>query len=317
VSAKKIKKQENYGDKILGKLKVALEMSSDIKFKDDRNSLYFLEVVDQLKIFLENNSAHSKKIQALTVLPKTMSYTHIEEIFGVSNYMARKSRALANTFGILYEPGAKLGKKLPLETVSTVISFYLRDDVSRPLPGRKDVVSVRENGQRVVKRKRLVLGTLGSLFSLYDAENPSHRVSLSKFCELRPKECVLAGQSGTHVICVCTYHENPNLMFEHGLLKTTTLNAVKDCRALMLCSVPQRKCFMRQCEDCPQMKLQETLEVHFDSEMVDSVTYSQWETTDRGNMVTLTDSTENFISNFISQVNIYFLLSFSVLNNLI
>jgi hypothetical protein len=183
-----------------------------------------------------------------------------------------------------------------------VLLFYLRDDVSRPLPGRKDVISVKENGERVSKRKRLVLGTLGSLFHIYLEENPEHQLSLSKFCELRPKECVLAGQTGTHVICVCTYHENPNLMFEHARLKSENLKGVRDCRELLLCPNPQRQCFLRQCESCPQTLLRENLEVHFDSEMVDSVMYNQWESTDRGNMVTLTKSTEEFITKFISQV---------------
>ena len=38
------------------------------------------------------------------------------------------------------------------------------------------------------------------------------KIGLSKFAELRPKECVLAGASGTHNVCVCTIHQNVKLM---------------------------------------------------------------------------------------------------------
>jgi hypothetical protein len=44
------------------------------------------------------------------------------------------------------------------------------------------------------------------------------------------------------------------------------------------------------------------LEVHLDSEVVDTVTYNQWESTDRGNLVTLSKSSEDFIDDFVDQI---------------
>ena len=35
------------------------------------------------------------------------------------------------------------------------------------------------------------------------SEHPDVKVGFSKFAELRPKECVLAGATGTHSVCVC------------------------------------------------------------------------------------------------------------------
>jgi len=34
---------------------------------------------------------------------------------------------------------------------------------------------------------------------------------LSKFCQLRPKECFIVGARGTHSVCVCTLHQNVKL----------------------------------------------------------------------------------------------------------
>ena len=37
---------------------------------------------------------------------------------------------------------------------------------------------------------------------------PSPKIGVSKFAELRPPHCVLAGESSTHSVCVCTVHQN-------------------------------------------------------------------------------------------------------------
>ena len=38
------------------------------------------------------------------------------------------------------------------------------------------------------------------------------KIGFSKFAELRPRYCVLAGASGTHSVCICTIHQNVKLM---------------------------------------------------------------------------------------------------------
>jgi len=45
--------------------------------------------------------------------------------------------------------------------------------------------------------------------------------------------------------------------------------------------------------------MHEKLEVSFDEAMIDSVTYNQWENTDRRTIMTLSTSDENFIEEFI------------------
>ena len=42
------------------------------------------------------------------------------------------------------------------------------------------------------------------------------KIGFSKFPELRPQHCVLAGASGTHAVCVCTIHQNVKLMMIGG-----------------------------------------------------------------------------------------------------
>ena len=45
---------------------------------------------------------------------------------------------------------------------------------------------------------------------------PQKLFFFSKFAEIRPKECILAGESGTHAVCMCVYstsEHNPAVYF--------------------------------------------------------------------------------------------------------
>lgn len=44
------------------------------------------------------------------------------------------------------------------------------------------------------------------------------------FSELRPRNCILAGASGTHTVCLSTFHQNTNLMFIGLKFATLTID---------------------------------------------------------------------------------------------
>ena len=77
------------------------------------------------------------------------------------------------------------------------------------MPGKKDYVSVSRN---ILKQKRLILSNLNELYAKFKSKYVSTSIGFSKFCELSPKWCVLAGLSGTDLVCVCTYHQNMKLL---------------------------------------------------------------------------------------------------------
>lgn len=82
------------------------------------------------------------------------------------------------------------------------------------MPGVKDVVSVKNDNGRSLIQKRLLLLNLKGLHTTFTETHPEFPVSFSKFAQLRPKHCILAGASGTHSVCVCTIHENCKLLLD-------------------------------------------------------------------------------------------------------
>ncbi|MGR0260894.1 hypothetical protein ACUWCL_29190, partial [Klebsiella pneumoniae] len=65
--------------------------------------------------------------------------------------------------------------------------------------GKKDCVSVKVDGKKITKQKRLVLCNLNELYVAFKAANLDCKIGRSKFCSLRPKWCILVGASGTQI----------------------------------------------------------------------------------------------------------------------
>lgn len=140
------------------------------------------------------------KYRCLTLCPPSWGVNRLVATFQCSRNMALSALELRAAHG----PGSFPGKKqastgLPSDTITKVTEFYLDQDISRNLPGKKDVVMVRnDNGKREAVRKRLLLSNLNEAFAAFKMRSPQVNVGFSKFAELRPPQIILPGQSGTH-----------------------------------------------------------------------------------------------------------------------
>ena len=73
----------------------------------------------------------------------------------VYSYESKKSCSSKRYFS---NPDSKPGHALAPKTAELVLAFYNCDEVSRIMPGKKDFVSVKQNGHRFQVLKRLILG---------------------------------------------------------------------------------------------------------------------------------------------------------------
>ncbi|KAL5503158.1 hypothetical protein EMCRGX_G010065 [Ephydatia muelleri] len=218
------------------------------------------EIIQQLKEKFQNCATKSEQVQVLTVLPKSWSVRKVEQEFGpfgATNFMIRKAKKLVSEKGILSTPNPQK-YPFPAEITESVTSFYKSEDihVSRVMPGIKDYILVQKDGHRIQEQKYLVLCNLKEAFQRYKSTFPDKKISFSKFASLRPKECVLAGASGTHSVCVCTIHQNVKLMIHGSKLghlteeHTSRLNGYKECLSRITCSLAGPACFLGECEKC-------------------------------------------------------------------
>ncbi|CAF4159905.1 unnamed protein product [Rotaria magnacalcarata] len=148
------------------------------------------------------------------------------------------------------------------------------------------------------------------VYAIFKAQNPEYKIGFSKFAELRPKQCILAGSSGTHAVCVCTLHQNTKLMMEGARFQYLTQNddvQLKHYRHVLsklTCNPPCIECYFRQCKICKDSaeKLKDFLRNIFEDYVIDQIEYRKWTSTDRSTLETIIENTEDFVTTFGGQV---------------
>lgn len=284
------------------KLKVAKTLDIDpqnLEESPQTNDLTKDKMFDNLiSKFIDKHNEVKKipdKIQILTLAPDEWSIKQTSEMFNASEYSVRKARSLKQQYGILAKPEKKKGKLLPDSTIKLIESFYCDETNCRMMPGKKDHVSVSRNNY---VQKRLLLCNLNELYSSFKVKYPHIQVKRSKFCSLRPRSCIIAGASGTHSVCVCTIHQNVILMLD-------PINAdYKELLKLMFCDVTSKECMLGRCESCPDefSKVQEKIFELLGETFHDEITFKQWTTTDRSNLISLKESTDDYVNLVIKKL---------------
>lgn len=247
------------------------------------------EIVEQLKEkFKKDDTTRSDQLKILSVLPKSWTAHRISREFSVTDYMANHVKKLVDEHGILFETVHNAGHKLDESTVIEVRSFFRSDHISRVCPGKRDCKTTTEDGQKSQKQLRLVLMNLNEAYEIFKEEHPLKKLSFSKFAELRPKECVLTGQTnGIHVTCVCKKHQNVLLQLEClKKIKMPNFDSMENVMKSMLCSTVTEACRLNECPKCSnedtdeaKAKMQEKISnliTAFENMGIEDVKYKQW-----------------------------------------
>ncbi|CAH0546678.1 unnamed protein product [Brassicogethes aeneus] len=298
----------------LEKVKVVIEkrLSEDLRKRDNPSSKnvgdkHDCEIIKQLKEKFAHTSKRSEKMLLLSCLPLSWTRSKIEQEFGVSQYMARAVKKMVKEKGILSTPNPKPGKTVSSDTVTLVTEFYMRDDISRMMPGKKDCVVIKKEGSKEYAQKKLLLANLKEIYAQFKSEYPHVKIGFTKFYELKPRNCIFAGKSGTHTVCVCTVHQNVKLMITGSKINQFIVNEnhkpvfpdYHACLSKIICNPPNVDCFFDSCPTCPRIEgLKQNLMEKFDEFFIDSVTYKKWVSVDRCNMETIIKPIDEFLDEF-------------------
>lgn len=279
---------------------------------EDMDSNAAAEILAQLKEAFYETESKDQKYRILTSLPRSWPATKIQDEFGISMYMATKAKALQKEKGIMSTPDTIKRIRLDDETKNKIISFYKDDDISRVCPGKRDYVSVLDDGTRILKQKRLVLCNLREAYQQFKNTYPMIKVGFSKFAELRPRECLLADLNSTHSVCVCMLHQNVKLMFDamkrSKVFLETEIATYRDVISKILCNPPTEECYVitnniSTCSLCPRTEnFKEELKENFFQKDIERVEFKLWVNTDRCSMETLVKPSTDFVDIFVQQL---------------
>lgn len=189
-----------------------------------------------------------ERIKVLSLVPKFCTKEQTCKEFNATAYEVKLAKKLLKEQGILPTLIYKNREGLDDASKKVVIDFYENDENSRMCPGAKDCITVKnESGQKEKQQKRLLLQNISELYLRFKEINPTLKIGISKFTELRPKWCIFAGPASTHSVCVCVKHENVKLMAKFLESNDSLTNLLK----LGVCDIENENCMLENCEICP------------------------------------------------------------------
>lgn len=172
--------------------------------------------------------------------------------------------------------------KLSEETEMKVKQFFVRDDISRMCPGKKDVISVKTPTGREIHQKRYLVMSIGESHKLFLSENPDLNIGMTKFHELRPKYVLPFGKKDQEV-CMCIYHENISMILSGiGALCPDLPKNPEIIAKESVCAFDDDhiSCIDRACSVCGVEKY---LDVKISEDNLDyTVKYYQWQQNELG-----------------------------------
>ncbi|XP_044574327.1 uncharacterized protein LOC123258406 [Cotesia glomerata] len=238
--------EKNYGVKKLDESYAALENKFQSQFGIVPESTYrkinqdHCSMIAKVKKLYNAESDKSIKKKLLSILPDSWEVSRIASEFNCSRKMILNLKndisesenvdldsgeMTTNTLNPTKVPG---NQPLKLDVKKLVIDFYESEENSKQLAGMKDFKSVKDcDGNRTRVQKKLILCNLKELYQSFKAQYNSVAIGFSKFASLRPTYCILAGSSGTHVVCVCTIHQNVKLILESTCVFDILYNCTK------------------------------------------------------------------------------------------
>lgn len=245
----------------------------------------------------------------MTSLPESWGLKRIKKEFDVGDRMAKRAKKLQSEHGFMSVPESQTRSDcLTNEIQEIIVNFYATDTISRAMPGKNDCLSMKINGVKQKVQKRLLLCSLKEAYLVFKEENQAIKVGFSSFANLRPKNVVIPGASGTHSVCVCTYHQNVKLMIENSKMYTIQLgsqgkNSYKDFLRLTMCEPAQEKCWLGECDQCPgNNALKEKITEFFEEEDIEEIRFKQWITVDRTSLEENIKQVDEFVDSFLSQL---------------
>jgi hypothetical protein len=253
---------------------------------------------------IKSTEKRGQQLSLLTLAPASWTHRQTSDYFNVSEYASAQGSELKTKSGILACPAAKTAsRQMSDDDKQRIIDFYTSDEYSRQLPGMKNVKSVKQpNGKRLKIQKRLLLVNVDELHSDYKKKYKNidgiKTFGLSAFADLRPKHVITVGSSGSHLVCVCIYHQNVKLMLSAiGLGEERHLLMDK-----VVCSVYNKMCMVNRCPSCPKSEALESFSEDLIGDENETISYKQWTHTDGKKLENILYDSDDFIERLVSLV---------------
>ena len=254
-----------------------------------------------------------EKVAVIGVLPKSWSVNQIQEKTGASRRLISEVKK-----GTVSHERKANKNRIPEKHKQAVRDFFMDSRISYHCPGTNDKISIKmDDGKKVQVQKLLLNMKIHVAYNMFRAENPNIDICFSSFHSLKPRQCVVVGKNkSSHRQCLCIYHNNCELLIDSSILgELTCFRKLIDenegvelswesITKILVCDgskVPKDSdCWLGDCDSCKNKKdiLKEKLVEIFESQEIETVSYTQWKKTQGSNKITWSVSIEEFAKTF-------------------
>ena len=145
------------------------------------------------------------------------------------------------------------------------------------MPGKRDCITIKDNGVGTTLQKRILLYNVRETYGLFLDEyvNTNITLSLTSFNELRPSN-ILTQSNMSHRSCLCTYHENINLLLKSlfKYIRCTPLESLQQFSSMLVCDETEEKCMFSSCLTCKNYFKERILDLV--KHPAQQIKWSQW-----------------------------------------
>jgi hypothetical protein len=239
----------------------------------------------------------ARTLSLLSLVPISWSVERAAEYFECKKTLVRKARKLRQRLG----PCPPYFKRLPTVALSEdlrmkVVDFYRQDDVSAIISTSKQAVSI---GGGNYLPKRLLLSAVSEAHSMFCEDNPTTKIGVSSFSNLRPKDVTLADEKAAHISSQCKACVNAKFLLQ----VQKKIENLKSLIELSACDPENEECMSGQCSECCNLQsLKETIEEIMVEKQGSEVTYKQWKTTaGKTKLLDVVSSVDEYIATLLGE----------------
>ena len=178
-----------------------------------------------------------------------------------------------------------------------VTEFFHREDLSRILPGKKDVKMCRDkDGTKRHVQRRVMTMTLKESHKLFSRSSRAN-VSLASFCRLRPPDVELVGSMKKRVCC-CPKCENLSFKLASAPW-CQSRQTIQEILGEISCNPDSAAHMVERCDECSK-RLDKFFAENLDTDAKDTtISFNVW---DGGTLMKKTMSHDSFIANLHSEL---------------
>ena len=111
------------------------ENLSEKESEEERDSRYFMELIDKMIEKFKACQDKSEQIQLLTMLPEDWTIVKVMKVFGATCHQVRVSKQLVKDRGFHEKPALRKKRETDCDIPLLVVLFFLQE-ISREMPGR-------------------------------------------------------------------------------------------------------------------------------------------------------------------------------------